>query len=1145
MRDERMVIWSTHKTLVGSVVIAALMLVGVSLLSQRNIEAAIENSKRVTTIVTSIDAIDYFYSVLLDAESGQRGFLLTGEERYLQPYLKALSQLPALLGDIEKEHLRMGRSLGWEENKMNRLLHLKLADMGRTIELRRQGELAAATALVLTDEGRLIMDQLRDALQRLRSADRIYLQQKDSQFIDSTRETRFTSTLLFMLVIMITIVGFLLLSRELKRRELLVIEAESARREQLKTSELLKRRSREIVDSVNRQKAILNTVVDGIITINEFGIVESFNPAAERLFGYRAEDVIGENVKMLMPSPYRDEHDDYLQHYREGGEAHIIGIGREVVGQCSDGSTFPMELAVGRMEIEGRAMYTGIVRDVSERKQAERELTETTERLRQQSNALSDSASRQQAILNTVVDAIITINQFGIIESYNTAAERTFGYSRDEVLGKNVNILMPNPYHDAHDVYLERYRSTGEAHIIGIGREVEGRRKDGSTFPLELSVGEMLINGEPMYTGITRDVSERYAAQKLIKDSTKRLEVAAEAAGFGVWDYDVVHNELIWDDRMFCIYGIEAKNFSGAYDAWSSALSPDSMEEAQEALQAAIRGEREFRTEFSIIWPNGEEHTIEAFGSVLRNAQGEAQRMIGVNIDITERKKVDRMKNEFISTVSHELRTPLTSIKGSLGLIRSGVTGEMPPKLGTMLDIAYNNSDRLVRLINDILDIEKIEAGKMNFKMVNLDLVALIEEAVDANQGYAKEHNVTFKITYFGGEQKIHADHDRLIQALTNLLSNAAKFSPDRGVVEVGLVRDGQILRVEVSDHGHGIPAAFHNKIFGKFSQADSSDTRQKGGTGLGLSITKAIIEHHGGIIGFKSEEGVGTTFWFELPACKDDLIEDHEDDLLSVPLDGDAPTILICEDDVDIARVLRGILNRSGFHADVAHSSAEALQMLAQRDYQAMTLDLVLKDGHGMDLLKTLRQESRNADIPVIVVSALADAVAHQYRRGENMTVSSWQKKPIDSSRLIASLQGVMQGSDSEGERILHVEDDPDIRKVVAALIGEQVEVIAAATLDSATKLIQQFTFDLVVLDLTLPDGSGEEFLGCLANSRNRTTPVVVFSAREMNVMDGRGVDAALMKSKTSNELLLTTLRAALSPRGLLNNSLDLSEKE
>ena len=247
--------------------------------------------------------------------------------------------------------------------------------------------------------------------------------------------------------------------------------------------------------------------------------------------------------------------------------------------------------------------------------------------------------------------------------------------------------------------------------------------------------------------------------------------------------------------------------------------------------------------------------------------QGEPA-VLGWFHDITERIRIDQMKSEFISTVSHELRTPLTSIVGSLGLIAGGALGEIPVQAKSLIEIAHRNSLRLSLLINDLLDMEKLAEGKMDFKMQEQKLMPLIEQALEDNQGYGKSRNVKLELTGRSYDAKVNIDAHRLMQVLSNLLSNAIKYSPDNGTVEVAVQNDQQTVRITVTDHGPGIPAEFRSRIFQKFSQADSSDTRQKGGTGLGLAIARGLVERMGGKIGFDSVEGQGASFHIEFPAA-------------------------------------------------------------------------------------------------------------------------------------------------------------------------------------------------------------------------------------------------------------------------------------
>jgi len=273
----------------------------------------------------------------------------------------------------------------------------------------------------------------------------------------------------------------------------------------------------------SRLQAVVDTAVDGVIMIDAFGHVLMFNPACERLFGYRAAEVLGENVKMLMPEPYQGGHDGYLRNYRDSGERKIIGIGREVLGRKKGGATFPMDLSVGEATEGGEPIFVGIIRDLTERKAAEK--------------ALRESAERMRAVVETAVDGVILIDAFGNILMFNPACERLFGYVAREVIGQNVRMLMPSPYRDEHDTYVANYRRTGDRKIIGIGREVTAQRKDGSTFPMDLSVGEAKQEGESIFVGIIHDLSARKRTEEQLVQAQK-MEMVGQLSGGIAHDFN-------------------------------------------------------------------------------------------------------------------------------------------------------------------------------------------------------------------------------------------------------------------------------------------------------------------------------------------------------------------------------------------------------------------------------------------------------------------------------------------------------------------------------------------------------------------------------------------------------------------------------
>lgn len=263
-------------------------------------------------------------------------------------------------------------------------------------------------------------------------------------------------------------------------------------------------------------RSIFDSAVDGIIVIDARGLIQAFNPAAERLFGYGAADVVGQNVKLLMPGPDRDQHDRYIANYLETEIPRVIGTGRQVQGLRKDGSTFPLHLSVGKMELNGAPAFTGIVHDLSRRIEIEDALRKSEERLR--------------SIVESAVDGIIVIDDRGRIQAFNPSAERLFGYRTGEVLGRNVSMLMPSPDRERHDNYIANYLTTGEQKIIGIGREVLALRKDRTTFPVHLSVGEMITEGTRSFTGILHDLSDRVALEHRLSEQKSLAKLGEMAA---------------------------------------------------------------------------------------------------------------------------------------------------------------------------------------------------------------------------------------------------------------------------------------------------------------------------------------------------------------------------------------------------------------------------------------------------------------------------------------------------------------------------------------------------------------------------------------------------------------------------------------
>ncbi|MFC3854044.1 response regulator [Salinispirillum marinum] len=522
--------------------------------------------------------------------------------------------------------------------------------------------------------------------------------------------------------------------------------------------------------------------------------------------------------------------------------------------------------------------------------------------------------------------------------------------------------------------------------------------------------------------------------------------------------------------------------------------------------------------EWTYVHKSGRHITVSLTVTVIRDNEGSVKGYLGIGQDITARKRMDQMKSEFISTVSHELRTPLTSISGALGLIVGGGMGELPEKVKHLLNTAHRNSKRLGHLINDLLDIEKITSGKLHFDMQRQPLKPLILQAIESNQAYGTPRGITIDFPATDLDPHVQVDGQRLLQVLANLLSNAIKFSPDNSAVKITLESTVQNVVVSINDQGPGIPMHFRNRIFQRFAQADASDSRAKEGTGLGLAITRELIEHMGGHVGFESVEGQGATFFFELPRV-DSLMLEGSETVHSDDYPASKGTILVVEDDPDVAHLLTIMLKEAGYDCDMAYCGYDAMRMLDEGHYDLVSLDLMLPDISGLEIITKLRRQTVTRDLPIVVVSAKVEQ--GKLALVGDVSHLDWLSKPIDQTHLIDVIQRQLDTTREHHARILHIEDNKDLHDVICAMAGEQFDIQLAQTLAEAYHRLQQDFFDVILLDLGLPDGSGWDLLPDIRTSQPEAK-IVILSGDELSAQERENVEVVLLKSRLTPELLI-----------------------
>ena len=615
-----------------------------------------------------------------------------------------------------------------------------------------------------------------------------------------------------------------------------------------------------LLDAETRYRRLIELAPDLTCVVTD-GVITLMNSAGAAMLNVDGpEELIGKPFNAYLHADYRTVLNANLAELM--GEQWIpVRLVR------TDGAVIDADLAVLPFSERGLRTVMLVARDTSERNKAERALITRDEQL--------------QGILATVVDGIITIDPKGIVQSFNKAAEKIFGYRAHEVIDRNVNMLMPDPYHSEHDGYLERYGKTHEPHIIGKGREVQGQRKDGSVFPMELAVSELKRGNTRVFTGVVRDISERKRAEAELNESRERFELAINGAGEGIWDWNIQEDRLYISAKIREMTGYKNKLIKPT--SWLKLIHPEDRAEYRKRLIAHLKGNSpDFTAEYRLLSRTGTQRWIRISGMALRDRAGWVYRMAGSVGDITEKMEFERelirakdraeiasrVKTEFLANMSHELRTPLNAIIGFSDVMLSSLFGALEPRYQDYMENIRDSGAHLLAVINDILDVSRIEAGRMELRPERINPSELIDAAMRLIRDRAHEQSLSLTRRVPKDLPDVLVDAQRIKQVLLNLLSNAVKFTPEDGkiVVKAALNRKGEVV-ITVQDTGIGMSAQDIQTALTPFGQVDSKLTRRFEGTGLGLPLTKSFVELHAGTMTITSEPGRGTSVIITLPA--------------------------------------------------------------------------------------------------------------------------------------------------------------------------------------------------------------------------------------------------------------------------------------
>ena len=687
----------------------------------------------------------------------------------------------------------------------------------------------------------------------------------------------------------------------------------------------------------------------------------------------------------------------------------------EVADISRDASGFPVFLSA-------------IVHDVTERHETEEELRRHRDNLAQ---LVEERTARVKAIVATAVDAIITIDQDALIDTFNMAAERMFGWKASEVIGEHISKIVPsNPMQAGNKGFFEPLSQAEDARKLGQSREILAHRRDGSTFPAHISVGHSeLQDKKHLFVGIISDITDRKLAEKELKAQEERTRLALDSGSFGSWDVDFQRGTTVINDRWLELLGYEQEEIVGdPREVWLRCLHSGDKEKVLSAGRVVREDGEYYSVEYRVFTKLGEMRWHSSKGAVIsRDANGKAIRMVGTVADITEQKQAEkellltkeaaeagaRAKSAFIANMSHEIRTPMNAIIGFSEVVLQDamLSPETLKHVGTILSSAKS----LMGIINDILDVSKHESGKFTFESVCFHLPNALADALRTVEHHAAEKNLDLKMEY-DKDLSTHfiGDPTRLRQIILNLVGNSIKFTEQGGItVVVTAGESADMLHFAVTDTGIGMSQEQTAKIFEPFSQADETTTRRFGGTGLGTTVSKQIVERMSGQLWVESELGKGSTFHFtaNMPVAVnlDDSLFEVDGAVLDEYISPRLFQILLAEDLEANATLATIRLQQQGHSVFWVHNGREAVDEYKANHYDLILMDVMMPEMDGLEATRAIRaiETKSGGHIPVLALTASVMLEDKQNCLAAGMDGIS--SKPVDFNQLFFTMEEII----------------------------------------------------------------------------------------------------------------------------------------